>query len=690
MGDFPRLLPATAAANTIFAGPVSGSAAPLAARLVDVADLGSGTANTAVFLRGDKTWTNILAGALYVQRATSASAYVVEGLVLQTTGAATSNTTHQVSPFIEGVASIWNGPAAVLKGFYSQVQGISGVNSAFLLDFSADVAHILCLRGDTGNVGIGTTTPSVPLEVVKTGGTIANFVASTGTNSLSLAMNNTGGTTYLFVEGSVAGASFTDSLAYASIFGAGNVGLSAQILAGGQIRATFLNDGKVGIGTTAPGCRVVVSANTSAPPTPVSGSVMQMVGADGASPTFSIDGFGGLAAFYSRRANGTAASPSGVLADQAVCRLAGLGYTSAGAYTGTPAFMDFRAAENWSGTAQGAYIQFWTTPIGSTTFGERLRIDPSGNVGIGATAFGTSAAKVLGLGNATAPTTSPASMGQLYVESGALKYRGAGNTITTLGNSADTDEPARDTLRVLKETVFAGITPTSYTNGNTYTIDGSAYVCTVAGNGAVDMVATGLRLRQGTTSGTNSQIMKITNGGSGDFLSLVGESRFRRGRWAFWVRLASYNFTNAGTQCYAGGLLLNSSGKWGVGLRSRQKNLNGCPNTATGGIAADFWWNTNPSPSSYPGVSTADVLCAYFRSPEVVDVYYGTYSGGWPTLESMSLMGTIQMQTAQWVSVASSNVVAATVDLWFQVGGSAASSGTYEAIFDRWRLTTWE
>jgi hypothetical protein len=61
-----------------------------------------------------------------------------------------------------------------------------------------------------------------------------------------------------------------------------------------------------------------------------------------------------------------------------------------------------------------------------------MRLDASGNVGIGVSAFGTSAAKVLGLANATAPSTSPAGMGQLYVEAGALKYRGSSGTITTI------------------------------------------------------------------------------------------------------------------------------------------------------------------------------------------------------------------------------------------------------------------
>lgn len=55
------------------------------------------------------------------------------------------------------------------------------------------------------------------------------------------------------------------------------------------------------------------------------------------------------------------------------------------------------------------------------------------NVGIGySSSFGTSAKFVLGFANGTAPTSSPAGMGQLYVESGALKYRGSSGTVTTI------------------------------------------------------------------------------------------------------------------------------------------------------------------------------------------------------------------------------------------------------------------
>ncbi len=43
----------------------------------------------------------------------------------------------------------------------------------------------------------------------------------------------------------------------------------------------------------------------------------------------------------------------------------------------------FKAAENWTDEANGTYLQFTTTPIGSGAWAERMRIDPAGNVGIG-------------------------------------------------------------------------------------------------------------------------------------------------------------------------------------------------------------------------------------------------------------------------------------------------------------------
>ena len=84
-------------------------------------------------------------------------------------------------------------------------------------------------------------------------------------------------------------------------------------------------------------------------------------------------------------------------------------------------------------TDAGRITILGTTDMAFRTNGnERTRIDSSGNLLVGTTSAGTSAAKVIGMANATAPTTSPAGMGQLYVEGGALKFRGSSGTVTTI------------------------------------------------------------------------------------------------------------------------------------------------------------------------------------------------------------------------------------------------------------------
>lgn len=73
---------------------------------------------------------------------------------------------------------------------------------------------------------------------------------------------------------------------------------------------------------------------------------------------------------------------------------------------------------------------------GALTFvnatGEIARLDGSSNLLLGVTGAGASASKVFCMANATAPSTSPSSMGQLYVEAGALKFRGSSGTVTTI------------------------------------------------------------------------------------------------------------------------------------------------------------------------------------------------------------------------------------------------------------------
>ena len=71
-----------------------------------------------------------------------------------------------------------------------------------------------------------------------------------------------------------------------------------------------------------------------------------------------------------------------------------------------------------------------------TAGSERLRVTSAGDIGIGTTDQFGSGAKVIGIANATTvPTTNPTNGGVLYVEAGALKYRGSSGTVTTIANA---------------------------------------------------------------------------------------------------------------------------------------------------------------------------------------------------------------------------------------------------------------
>jgi hypothetical protein len=76
-----------------------------------------------------------------------------------------------------------------------------------------------------------------------------------------------------------------------------------------------------------------------------------------------------------------------------------------------------------AGTAGNAIT--WTTP---------MTLDASGNLLVGLATAGTTAAKTIQIANGTAPTADVTG-GQLYVEAGALKYRGSSGTVTTIANA---------------------------------------------------------------------------------------------------------------------------------------------------------------------------------------------------------------------------------------------------------------
>ena len=197
--------------------------------------------------------------------------------------------------------------------------------------------------------------------------------------------------------------------------------ISTQWTAGGTIAGNLAVTGtesiigNVGIGTAiTANAKLTVNANTVLPATaPIGGTNFWVVGADTTNNRFTIDSFGALSNISFRRAQGTAAAPTALIADIAIANLAGFGYGATGYSTGGRANIQFTTAENWTDIAQGAYISFATAAIGTVLNLEKMRLADNGNLGIGTTT--TAKAKLTVNANTVLPATAPPTGTNLWV-----------------------------------------------------------------------------------------------------------------------------------------------------------------------------------------------------------------------------------------------------------------------------------
>ncbi|MBL9114374.1 MAG: tail fiber domain-containing protein [Verrucomicrobiaceae bacterium] len=208
----------------------------------------------------------------------------------------------------------------------------------------------------------------------------------------------------------------------------------------------YRSSGNLGLGTVSPLSDIEVSRSGS-------------TAAIGATSYSS----GSVPLFIGRRASGTDVAPAAAQADSALAVFAGKGHTGSSFPSGnafTNASIAFMAAEDFTPTAHGTYTRFYTTPIGSTTSTEQMRLTASGNFGIGttnpggdldvsrdgqttsivATSFGNASVFTgrTSLGTASAPTAVTANYPLAMFGGRGFTGSGFGSSSTTLSNATIT------------------------------------------------------------------------------------------------------------------------------------------------------------------------------------------------------------------------------------------------------------
>jgi hypothetical protein len=92
-------------------------------------------------------------------------------------------------------------------------------------------------------------------------------------------------------------------------------------------------------------------------------------------------------------------------------------------------------ADNIGTNSRGRLVICCNAGADSSTITEVARFTGQKNLGIGMTAFGNGTGVVAVANSTAAPSSNPIGGGYLYVDNGALKYRGSSGTVTTIANA---------------------------------------------------------------------------------------------------------------------------------------------------------------------------------------------------------------------------------------------------------------
>jgi hypothetical protein len=291
----------------------------------------------------------------------------------------------------------------------------------------------------SGNLGIGTSSPGQKLEVANTSGSVAATLRSSNSGYSELYFAD--------VADSAAGAlsyeHSTNLLRFynggsvrATLDSSGNLGLGVTPSAwetANSVRALQFNGGNVSSFSNA---YIWVGQNwyrdsASAERYINTAAATKYQQAFGAHSWFNApSGTAGNAISFTQAMTLDASGNLGIGTTSPVSKLDVRGVISGGDGT-IRTVVSYTASAGVTGTLTNHPYVIYANNA------ERARFEANGNTGlIGATSFGASSVGVVGIANATTvPTGNPTGGGVLYVESGALKYRGSSGTVTTIANA---------------------------------------------------------------------------------------------------------------------------------------------------------------------------------------------------------------------------------------------------------------
>lgn len=264
-------------------------------------------------------------------------------------------------------------------------------------------------------------------------------------------------------------------------------------------------------------------------------------------------------------ARGTQASPSSILTNDIMGGFRARGYGGSG-FSLARVGINGYAAENWTSAAQGTYIGFMTTPIGSTTISEKLRITGDGKVGIG--------------------TTNPE--GKLSVNIDA-----AGDGFRVIGNTTGYLSPQFSLYNTTTQKAALGLALRS-THYSSFALENDIVLRSLGANSGGSIIISSqnltgnIYLSTGSSSNNDTPKLTVLNGGN---VGIGTSNPYRRldlgsGYGSSWIDPASKKFSifsdatnfwgmgvSAGllefhaesTNTEAPGMVLNSAGNVGIG-----------------------------------------------------------------------------------------------------------------------------